>query len=152
MIFLKKYYVPTTAALDCVPITHELHYAIRDAALQDGLITVVIPEEGAALLVAEMIPEVLEAVKTLCQQWSAVGGDNIVKDRRQQPVAIATRLPAMCLGNTLQLPFAKGKLCLNPYRDVVVCDTEAKVQRREIVIQVFGESPPEEKPRGARRG
>lgn len=152
MIFLKKYYVPTTAAIDCVPITHELHAAIRESTLADGLLTAVIPEEGSALIVTELIPEVLEALKTLCQQWCAVAGERLGKDRRQQAVAIAARIPALCLGSTLQLPFSKGKLCLNPYRDVVVCDTEAKVQRREIVVQVLGDSPPPEPPRGKRHG
>ena len=53
MIFLKNYFVNTTKAVDCIPIIHDVRYAIRDSQVANGLVTVTIPASGAGLMISE---------------------------------------------------------------------------------------------------
>lgn len=57
MIFLKNYFVSTTKETDCVPILHDVRFAIRDSQIPEGLVTITIPGQDASLLIA---PEGLE--------------------------------------------------------------------------------------------
>lgn len=53
MIFFKKYFVNSKKKLECLPITHDLRYAIRDAQAKQALLTVQVVQAGVALLRAD---------------------------------------------------------------------------------------------------
>jgi thiamine phosphate synthase YjbQ (UPF0047 family) len=55
---------------------------------------------------------------------------------------VAPRVQSALLGRSIHLPFADGKLCLDPYTDILCCDFDARGGRREIIVQVFCESAP----------
>ncbi|MBI4125346.1 MAG: hypothetical protein HY466_05400 [Deltaproteobacteria bacterium] len=55
MIFLKSYFVATTGQTDIIPIIHDVRFAIRDSQLKEGLVTVTLPDEQAALVVAAQV-------------------------------------------------------------------------------------------------
>jgi thiamine phosphate synthase YjbQ (UPF0047 family) len=145
MISLKKYYLNTTEGVDCIPVTHEVHYAIRDAAAQEGLVTILVPHPGAGIVLGEQIPEVMTAITTQLQQWNATSeADGEITDARGQPVDLPSRIMSTLMGRSLTLPFAEGKLCHNPYSDCLVIDADPQSTRREILIQIFGDTPPSE--------
>lgn len=137
MILLKKYYINTTAAVDCIPVTHEVHALLRDANCTEGLITVAVPEPGAGVTIGEAIPEVMSALKATIQQWCTSTETSGAKDQWQRSVETPSRVLSALLGRTVQIPVASGKLVLNAYSDVLCCDFESKPQRREIIVQVM---------------
>lgn len=47
MISLKNYFVSVTENVDCIPVLHDIRFAIRDAKVPSGLVTVTLPEDGA---------------------------------------------------------------------------------------------------------
>lgn len=53
MIFLKNYFVSTSPQSNCVPIIHDVRYAIRDSQMTEGLVTIHIPGDGASLLLTK---------------------------------------------------------------------------------------------------
>ena len=144
VIFFKKYYFNTTDQVDCIPVTHEVHYCIRDAAAETGLALVVVPGPAAALTIGESIPEVIDALKNACAGWSSETTGATAKDARKIETDIRPRVLSALLGRTLQIPFEAGRLCLDPYSDVLLCDFEPKGQRREVLMTVFGEAPQEQ--------
>ncbi|MBI2343115.1 MAG: YjbQ family protein [Deltaproteobacteria bacterium] len=141
MIFQKKYYIDTTEGVDCVAVTHEVHYAIRDAVADLGMVTVLIPHAGAGVLTGESLPEVLAALRQVVAQWSA-GGEAEVRDAKQRSVTVAASLAGMLIGRSCTIPFAQGRLLLDPYSDLLVCDFTSKAQRREFVVHVQSVPPP----------
>lgn len=143
MIVFKKYYVDTTDVVDCVPITHEVHYAIRDAGIVQGTVTVAVPAPEASLLVGEAVPAVREALLQAAARWTAELPSDGAKDAKQRPVNVAARVQSALLGRSVTLPFDQGRVLLDPYSDVLLLDFELKRQRREVVMTVCGDAPAE---------
>ncbi len=145
MIFQKRYYFDTTEQVDWVPMTHEVHYAIRDAKAVRGVVTVVVPSPEAGLLVGENIPEVREALIQAVVRWvgELPAASSQGKDAKQRPANIAARVQSALLGRSLTLSFDQHKLTLDPYSEVILIDFEPKRQRREVLITVSGEEAAE---------
>lgn len=140
MIFLKKCYFPTTTGLDCIAMTHEVHYCIRDAKIPSGVVTMVVPHPEAGLLVGEALPEVIDALKAHFTQWGAPCAEQTARDPRRGKVPVASLLQSALAGRVLHCPFEKGQLCLDPHSDLLLWDFSARVQRREVIVQVFGDA------------
>lgn len=136
MIFLKKCFVTTTPGVDVLSIFHDVRYAIGDAKMTEGLVSVVIPEPGASLLILEMLPEIVEKMRESLTAWFAVEGEALSK--RKEPIAIAPWIRSALVGRSLSVPFHDGALLLAPREEIVLVDFEGSVQRREVVIQVMG--------------
>lgn len=153
MIFLKKCYVNTTAGLDCIAITPEVRYALRNSTIPAGLVTILLPEGGAGLVVVEPLPAVLEGLKSLWEGWrGGIAMEAKTTDLRKRQVAVIPRMLAAALGMSVHLPFHQGTLGIDPYMEIMVIDFDTLARRREIVIQVMGEPAEEEAPAGAPGG
>ena len=143
MIFLKKYYINTTEGVDCIPVTHEVKYTIRDSTCQGGVATILLPEGGAGVIIAEPLPAVLDAFK---QHWEALRGSSTVQeattnDLRKREVAVWPRLMGATVGSTVQVPFSNSVLLLDPYAEIFVVDFDPVARRREVIVQIMGEPP-----------
>lgn len=139
MIFLKKCYVNTTAGVDCIPITHEVQYALRDAGCAGGLITVMVPEADAGLIVLEPLPAVRKALQDLWTTWAG-SAEATTNDSKKRTVAVGPRLLAAMLRPILHIPFHEKTLCLAPYTELCLVDWETTARRRECLVHLFGES------------
>jgi len=53
VVFLKNCFVTTTSDIDCIPIIHDVRYAIRDSQINDGLVTITIPGSDASLWISQ---------------------------------------------------------------------------------------------------
>lgn len=140
MIFLKKCYFPATAGLDCITMTHEVHYCIRDAKIPNGVVTVVVPYPEAGIMVGEAFPEVIDALKSHFIQWGAPFADHVARDSRRGKVPVVPLLQSALVGRVLHCPFENGQLCLDPHSDLLLWDFSARAHRREVVVQVFGDA------------
>lgn len=123
MIFLKKCFVSTTASVDVLSIIHDIRYAVRDAKATEGLVTIVVPNSGAGLVIMQPLPEAIEEVKQM--------------------------KPRM-LARTLTIPLANHELLMAPREEVMLVDFETKMMRREFTVQVF--TLPAEKAEPPKRG
>lgn len=137
MIFLRKCFFSTTVDVDVLSLIHDVRFALRDAHLPAGLITVVIPEPGASLLIFEPLPEIVRKMKELLPAWINVEGEALSK--RKEPIAIAPWMRGAMLGRTLSVPFHEGSLLLGPREEIMLVDFEEVVRRRAVVIQVMGD-------------
>ena len=115
MILLKNCFLSTTQEIDVIPIHSEVKYALREANLKGGLLTVWIPSEGAGVAVLEPSADTLDGLKKQCQQGTV-------------PVASFT------------LPFQEGEVVLAPKRQLCIVDFSRTGKRREFVLHVMGES------------
>jgi len=142
MSHVKKVYVVTTAAIDFIPLNHDITAAIRDAGVVDGAVHIAVPKSGAALLVFENLPEVRKAITNYLAQFSKEGK---LKDRLNREVELAPRLQTALLPRALSLPVVAGEVALAPYEDVILLDCDLREQRREVVIVSSGSGGGEDK-------
>lgn len=143
MIFLKKYFVNTTAGIDILSVSADVRYAVRDAKASDGLVTVVVPGPGAGLILLEPLPELIDQFKTALAIYPGEGIETLT--RRKEPVAVGPRIKGAILGRQVSLPLVRGEIVLAPREEVMLVDVETTGARREYVIQVLHELPPEVK-------
>ena len=138
MIFLKNCFVNVTKDIDIIPITHDVRYAIRDAGAAEGLVTIVVPEPGAAVTAVETLPELMESLKESFKVFPLEGKET--KTRRKEPIDISSRVKAAMLGKSVSFPFKDGKPLIGLREEIVVVDFESLVRRREFFVQVMAES------------
>ncbi len=137
MIFLKNYFTPTTEGIDVIPITPDVRYAVKDAGLREGLVSVVVPDPGASVTIIEPLDEVVAELKEALRMLP--GGDKEILTKRKETVRVGARIRAAMLGRSLSLPLKEGELVMGSREDIVVIDFERDGRRRAYAIQVMGE-------------
>ena len=138
MIFLRNYYVATTAKTDVILITHEVKRAVRESGVPSGLVTVLIPGATAGVAILENDPKIHEELKKWAEaQIPADAGPR--PNRRSGSGRNRAHLQAALIGLNLSIPLMEGKLMIGPWQEIVLFDfDDIKVCRREIAIQVMG--------------
>ena len=141
MIFLRNYYVNTTAKVDVLLITHDVKRAVRESGIQSGLITILIPGGTAGVTLLENDPKIHEDLKKWVEtQVPADTGPR--PNRRSGSGRNDAHLRAALIGVSACIPLVDGKVMLGAWQEVVLYDfDDSKVARREITIQIQGEGP-----------
>jgi secondary thiamine-phosphate synthase enzyme len=137
-MFLRNYYVPAADKASFRVITPEVKQAIREAAVQNGLLTILIPGATAGVTLLEGDTKVHEEyLKWVLSQVPESEGPR--PSRRSGSGRNSAHLRAALVGAQLTLPLQGGKLMSGPWQEVVLFDFDDKVGRREITIQILGE-------------
>ncbi|HKY64224.1 MAG TPA: secondary thiamine-phosphate synthase enzyme YjbQ [bacterium] len=141
MIFLRNYYVNTTAKVDVLLITHDVKRAVRESGIQSGVITILIPGGTAGVALLENDPKIHEDLKKWIEtQVPAETGPR--PNRRSGSGRNDAHIRSALIGVSLVLPLMDGKLMIGAWQEVVLYDfDDSKVARREITIQIMGEGP-----------
>jgi secondary thiamine-phosphate synthase enzyme len=137
-MFLRNYYIPSTAKVDFRVITNEVRQAIRESALQNGVLTILLPGATAGVTLLEGDSKIHEAYL----QWIQAQipeSEGPRPTRRSGSGRDSAHLRAALVGAQLTLPLQDGKLMSGPWQEVVLFDFDDKVGRREITIQILGE-------------
>lgn len=138
MIFLRNYYVNSTAKTDIHLITHDVKRAVRESEIPNGILTVLIPGATAGVAILENEPKIYEEYKNWVEaQIPASGGARPV--RRSGSGRNEAHLRAALVGVSLVVPVLEGKLALGAWQEVILFDFDDKIGRREITIQILGE-------------
>ncbi len=139
MIFLRNYYVTTTAKTDVLVISQDVKRAVRESAVQSGAVHILIPGGTAGVTLLENDPKIYEEYKGWVEsQIPASSGSR--PSRRSGSGRNDAHLRASLIGVTLSIPLMDGKLMTAPWQEVVLFDfDDSKVGRREITIQVMGD-------------
>jgi thiamine phosphate synthase YjbQ (UPF0047 family) len=126
MILTKNFYVDATKGLDLLNIIHEVRRVVREANTENGTVTVVIPNPGAAVAVLDT-------------------GDPAFKSddlKKALEPYLSNGLIRCFLPKSVVVPFEKGKLLIEPFQEIFVIDYETSGRRREFKVQVTAETPP----------
>jgi len=139
MIFLRNYYVNTTAKTDVLLITHDVKRAVRESGIPTGVVTVFIPGSTAGVAILENDPKIHEDLKKWVEtQVPTETGPR--PSRRSGSGRNDAHLRAAVIGVSVGIPLMDGKLMLGAWQEVVLYDfDDSKVGRREITIQIVGE-------------
>lgn len=138
LMFLKNYYLNSTAHIDLHLVTHELKGAIQASGTQEGMAIVLVPGGTAGVTLLEEGREIHEAYRDwIVQQVPASEGAR--SHRRSGSGATHAHLRAALVGFQVSIPVQGGKPHLGTWQEVVLLDFDDKIGRREVTIQVMGE-------------
>jgi secondary thiamine-phosphate synthase enzyme len=143
MIFLRNYYVNTTGKTDVLNITHDVKRALRESGIANGSVTILIPGATAGVALLEGDPKIQAAYRDWVET-QVPASEGIRPNRRSGTGKDSAHLRAAIVGLNMVLPVQGGKLMIGPWQEVTLLDFEDKAGRREITIQVAGDSPSEE--------
>lgn len=139
MIFLKNYYVNTTGKTDIRLITHDVKRAVQESGIDNGSVTVLIPGGTAGITLLEGEGDIHQALKEWVES-QIPETEGIRPNRRSGSGKNSAHLRAALVGQNLVFPLQDGKIMISPWQEVVLFDFDDKTGRREITIQVIGES------------
>lgn len=137
-------YLNTSKDVDILNVTHDVKRALREANIQNGLITVYVPGTTAGVVILENDPAVHEDLKKLVTSFVPDSG-GIRPQRKSGSGRVEAHLRAAFLTSSVSIPVKDGRLLLGPWQEVVVIDFDDKVGRREVTVHVMGEAPEKKK-------
>ena len=138
-MFLRNYYVNSTAKTDIHLITHDVKRALRESGVQNGTVVVLIPGGSAGVTLLEEDPKIHEALKEWLEaQFPTTEGAR--PSRRSGSGRNSAHLRAALVGVQLCIPVQNGKLMSGLWQEVVLFDFDDKMGRREITIQILQEA------------
>lgn len=136
MCAARRNYFSTTAAIDCLPITHDANRVLREQSVKQGVLVLLVPAPGAGLRVMDALPEVRAALVAYLTQLAEPYAQ-AATDRRKQSFSVAARLQSALLGRSLSLPILDGAIPLASGSDIFLIDCEPQAGRREVIFTVL---------------
>ncbi len=121
-------------------ITREVTTAVARSGIVDGLACIFTPSSTSAILTNEFEPGLMEedipaALERLIPEGMSYGHEMRWGDSNGH-----SHVRAMFLGPSLSVPVVDGKLALGTWQQVVFLELDNKPRRREVLVQVVGES------------
>ncbi len=121
-------------------ITRDVVDAVAKSGIRTGLACIFTPSSTSAILTNEFEPGLMEedlpgALERLFPERMDYG-----HERRWGDGNGHSHVRAAFLGPSLTVPVVDGKLALGTWQQVVFLELDNKPRRREVVVQVVGES------------
>jgi len=133
MLFQKSYWVNVTDDVDVLPLIHDVKLAIRESGVEQGLLTIHIPDGSGAVLLA---PEGLEddrAFRRWIKDWTV--------ERKGQGEPPSLAYIASALGPTITLPLDRREMVIDVRAGIFMVDLTNKATRRQYYVSIFSETP-----------
>ena len=131
--------IQTKGYTDIRDITGEVAQAIGASGLKDGLATIFTPSSTSALTTIEYEGGALADLKRALDEIAPPDRDYQHNLKWGDGYGSA-HLRAALMGPSLTIPFVQGQLCLGTWQQVVFLDFDNRPRRRELVVQLVGES------------
>lgn len=143
-VYVLTSYLNSTGGIDILRATHDVKRALRESQFLNGVITVFLPGGASGVAILENDPKIWEGLKDLAVSFIPDSGET--RPVRQSGTGrVEGHLRGALLSQSVQIPVKEGRLLLGAWQEVVVFDFDDKQGRREVVIHVMGEGPPEKK-------
>ena len=160
MITQKNFFIDTSEDVDLINVIHEVKGVVREAGVQQGLVTLVSPLAMASFVILDSREEAPEKFKKELEEFlKGDEGDEDSEDLDSPPpkkkgmgrvrpiekrssVVAATMTKGLfmsLMGRSLSVPLVKGELSLDPWEKIYLLDLSPEGRRREFLIQVVGE-------------
>ncbi len=133
MLFQKSYWVNVTEGVDVMPLIHDVKLAVRDSQVEEGLVTINVPDARGAIIIA---PEGLEddrAFGRWIKDWTV--------ERKGQGEPAQLAYIGYLLGASLTLPLERKEMTIDQRSGLYMIDFTDKAARREYYVSIFSERP-----------
>jgi secondary thiamine-phosphate synthase enzyme len=119
-------------------ITDEVQKALQSTVIVAGIVTVFVPGATGAVTTIEyedgLVADLKEALERIAPQEI-----DYAHNRRWHDGNGHSHIRATLLGPSLTVPFAKGKLMLGTWQQIVFLETDNRPRQRKVIVQIMGE-------------
>ena len=131
--------ISTKGQGDAHDVTPAVARAVAQSGIQDGIVTVFVVGSTAGVTTIEFEPGALHDLNAVFETLAPRGGEYHHHLRWGDDNG-SSHVRAALLGPSVTVPFRAGKLLLGEWQQIAVIELDTRPRRREIVIQVVGES------------
>jgi len=124
---------------DTIDITREVARAVEESGIQSGIVTVFVPGSTGGLTTIEYESGVISDLDKLLERLVPSNID-YKHNLRWGDGNGHSHVRASLIGPSLTVPFASSRLMLGTWQQIVFVDFDNRSRRREIVLQIIGES------------
>lgn len=146
LTLLKSFYAATSAGTDVVNIHPDVDRSVREARVQEGLLTIGVRGWEAAVGICEYSEGGVARLKELMAEWLTVKSKEPIKGSAGRSYSVPGTLASLCFGTTLTVPINQGRLLMEPWLSVVLFDFASQGRRREYYVHILGDEAKKEKP------
>ncbi len=139
MIRTIEHEVRTDGQGDAADITDQVHAAIADSGLREGLATVFVPGSTAAVTAIEFESGVVHDLDRALEKVAPRHGEYRHHLRWGDDNG-SGHVRAGLVGPSLSVPFRDGRLLLGTWQQIVLVEFDTRPRNRRCVIQIIGES------------
>ncbi|MBI5464632.1 MAG: YjbQ family protein [Ignavibacteriales bacterium] len=130
--------IQTKGQSEVIDITERVASILHDARLMEGSATIFVAGSTASISTTEFEPglqrDIPSMLNTLIPKEQPYHHDNTWHDGNG-----FSHLRATLMGPTLTVPFAKGKLLLGTWQQIVLIDHDNRSRHRSLVVQLIGQ-------------
>jgi len=139
MIRVNKITEKTAGFCDIIDLTPKLRAHIEKESIHNGLLTLFVSGSTAALTTIEYEPGLVADLKEFVERVIPSDRRYHHDDRWGDDNGFA-HLRAALFGPSMTIPIENGQPSLGRWQQVILLDFDNRPRRREIIVQVIGES------------
>jgi secondary thiamine-phosphate synthase enzyme len=138
MVTTTRHHVSTRGQGDAHDLTEAVSAAVTQSAMAAGVVTVFVVGSTAAVTTIEFEPGAVADLNRLFEHLAPRRGE-YQHHLRWGDDNGSSHVRAALLGPSLAVPFAKGRLLLGTWQQIMLLELDTSARQREIIIQIVGE-------------
>jgi secondary thiamine-phosphate synthase enzyme len=132
-------HVATDGFADIRDLTAQVTDILRRSGVRQGIVTVFVPGSTAGITTIENEPGALDDLRRAFERVAPESAPYAHNERWGDGNGFA-HVRAALLGPGLSVPVAGGEPALGTWQQIVLVDFDNRPRRREVVVQVLGET------------
>ena len=138
MVITETISLGTRGRTDIIDITEQVSSKVAGSGISSGIITLFVSGSTAGLTTIEYESGLVSDFKAL---WDRIAPENLRYEHNERwgDGNGYSHVRASLLGCSLTVPFARKKLLLGTWQQIILVDFDNRARERRIVVQVIGE-------------
>jgi secondary thiamine-phosphate synthase enzyme len=137
-IVTKELHFNTKGEVEIVDLTGKVNNAVRESAVNDGIVTIFVPGATGAVTTIEYEPGLLHDLPAALERLFPRGLE-YEHEVRWHDGNGHSHVRAAFLGPSLTVPFKDQQLMLGTWQQVVFVELDNKRRSRRVILQIMGE-------------
>jgi secondary thiamine-phosphate synthase enzyme len=137
-VMTKIIHVESKGESDITDITREVERVVGESGVQNGIVALFVQGSTGALTTVEYEDGL---IKDLSKALERLAPKNVVyeHEKRWHDGNGHSHIKASIIGSSLVVPFAKRRLTLGPWQQIVFIELDTRSRSRDLVVQIVGE-------------
>ena len=137
-VFTEQFNVSTKEDTDVIDLTSKIRNLLAKSRLKDGLVTVHSVRSVCAVTTIEYEPGCVQDIKDLAEKL-VPRAENYEHQKRWHDNNGHSHMRSALFGPSLSVPFMDGRLCMEPWQQIVFVDFQPAASNWEVAVVFMGE-------------
>lgn len=140
MTHAHRFHVATQGNTHVVDVTEQVQNALARSGIRDGILVVFVSGSTAAITTTEAEPGLMNHDLRAFYERIAPADAYYHHEQTWHDDNGHAHVRASALGPSLAVPVVDGRLPLGTWQQIVLLDFDTRPRRREVVVQIVGET------------